>query len=291
VPVRLQLSPIDYNFFEFYHVKPLAGRLPSRNFGTDLLVPGDASRHLRVFVNESAARVLGFASPNAAIEQRIEPVDMPFAAPASTTIAGVVPDIPVDSVRTSIEPAMYVAFPEASRIMSIRLAGRSIPETEAAIDVVWRRLGEPMAPSHLFLDLYFRRMYIDIIQQRRVLGALCFVSVFLSCLGLFGLSIYTAQRRTKEIGIRKVMGASTAAVMRLLLWAFAKPVIWASLVAWPLAAWLMDRWLDGFAYRVDLGWWLLPAASLLALAITLATVSVHSYLVARAAPGGALRSD
>jgi putative ABC transport system permease protein len=79
--------------------------------------------------------------------------------------------------------------------------------------------------------------------------------------------------------------------MRLLLWAFAKPVIWASLVAWPLAAWLMDRWLDGFAYRVELGWWLLPAASLLALAITLATVSAHSYLLARAAPAGALRSE
>jgi len=290
-PVTLLMSPIDYNFFDFYRVKPLAGRLPSRNHGTDLLVPGDASRHLSVFVNEAAVRELGFGSVTAAIEQPIESLDLPFAAPASTTIAGVVPDIPVDSVRTSIQPAMYVVLPQDSKLMSIRMAGRPIPETEAAIVEVWRKLGEPMAPSTLFLDLYFRRMYIDIIQQRRVLGALCGVSVFLSCLGLFGLSIYTAQRRTKEIGIRKVMGASTAAVMRLLLWTFAKPVIWASLIAWPLAAWLMDRWLDGFAYRVDLGWWLLPAASMLALAITLATVSGHSYLVARAAPGGALRSE
>jgi putative ABC transport system permease protein len=290
-PVGLSISPIDYNFFDFYRVKPLAGRLPSRDHGTDLLVPGDASRHLTVFVNEAAVHELGFASATAAIEQPIEALNMPFAAPASTTIAGVVPDIPVDSVRTNIQPAMYVAFPQGSGLMSIRLAGRPIPETEDAIDAVWRKLGEPMAPSHLFLDLYFRRMYIDIIQQRRVLGALCGVSVFLSCLGLFGLSIYTAQRRTKEIGIRKVMGASTSAVMRLLLWAFAKPVIWGSLIAWPIAYWLMDRWLDGFAYRVELGWWLFPAASLLALAITLATVSGHSYLVARAAPGGALRSE
>ncbi len=290
-PVGLQISPIDYNFFDFYRVKPVAGRLPSRDHGTDLLVPGDASRHLSVFVNEAAVRALGFESPAAAIEQPIEAFDLPFAAPASTTVAGVVPDIPVDSVRTSIQPAMYVASPQASTLMSIRLAGRPIKKTEDAIDAVWRRLGEPTAPSHLFLDLYFRRMYIDIIQQRRVLGALCGVSVFLSCLGLFGLSIYTTQRRTKEIGIRKVMGASTSAVMRLLLWAFAKPVIWASVIAWPVATWLMNRWLDGFAYRVNLGWWLLPAASLLALAITLITVSVHSYLVARATPGGALRSE
>jgi putative ABC transport system permease protein len=291
-PVRLLISPIDYNFFEFYRVTPLAGRLPSRDHGTDLLVPNDGSRHLSVFVNEAAVRALGFASPAAAIEQPIVPLSQDITAPASTTIAGVVPDIPVDSVRTQIQPAMYVVAPQFSTLMSIRLEGRDIPETEAAIDAVWRKLGEPMAPSHLFLDLYFRRMYFDIIQQRRVLGFLSGVAVFLSCLGLFGLSIYTAQRRIKEIGIRKVMGASTGAVMRLLLWAFTKPVIWASLIAWPLAAWLMDRWLDGFVYRVTLGWWwLLPGASLLALAITLATVSVHSYLVARAAPSGALRYE
>jgi putative ABC transport system permease protein len=156
---------------------------------------------------------------------------------------------------------------------------------------VWSKLGEPTAPSRLFLDLYYRRMYIDVIQQRRVLGSLCGVAVFLSCLGLFGLSIYTTQRRTREIGIRKVMGASTSAVLRLLLWAFSKPVIWASLLAWPAAAWIMNHWLEGFVYRVDLGWWLLPTASLLALAITLATVSAHSYLVARAKPATALRHE
>ena len=292
VPVRLLISPIDYNFFDFYRVKLLAGRLPSRDHGTDLLVPNDATRNLSVFLNEAAVRALGFDSLTAAIEQQIVPVNPDYTAPASTTIAGVVPDIPIDSVRTKIQPMMYVVFPEASTLMSIRLTGRQIPETEAAIDVVWRKLGEPMAPAHLFLDLYFRRMYIDIIQQRRVLGSLCGVAVFLSCLGLFGLSIYTAQRRTKEIGIRKVMGASTSAVMRLLLWAFSKPLIWASLIAWPFSVWIMERWLDGFVYRVDLGWWwLLPSATLLALAITLATVSVHSYLVARAAPSGALRYE
>ena len=118
----------------------------------------------------------------------------------------------------------------------------------------------------LFLDPYYHRMYIDIIQQRACSVSLCGVAVFLACLGLFGLSIYTAQRRTKEIGIRKVMGASTSDIMRLLLWAFSKPVFWASLIAWPIAAWIMNRWLEGFVYRVDLGWWLLPAASLTGLA-------------------------
>jgi putative ABC transport system permease protein len=290
-PVTLLLSPVDYNFFEFFRVNPVAGRLPSRERGTDGFVFNDSTRHLTVFVNEAAVRALGFLSPDAAIGQPLLLSSPWFKPPASTTIAGVVPDIPVESVRAPIQPALYVVAPEALRILSIRLAGRQVPETVAAIDAVWRKLGEPSAPTHLFLDLYFRRMYFDIIQQRRVLGTLCGIAIFLSGLGLFGLSIYTAQRRTKEIGIRKVMGASTSTVMRMLLWAFSKPVVWASLFAWPVASWLMYRWLSGFVYRIDLGWWLLPAASLLALAVTLSTVSVHSFLVARAKPATALRYE
>lgn len=291
ISVRTLLSPIDYNFFDFYRVKPLAGRLPSRDHGTDLFVLNEANRHLSVVVNDAAVRALGFESSAAAIEQQLELSDPRFKPPASTTIVGVVPDIPIESIRSSIQPAMYVVMPDRARILSIRLAGRQIPETVARIDAVWNRLGEPVAPSHLFLDLYYRRMYIDIIQQQRVLGTLSGVALFLSCLGLFGLSIFSAQRRTKEIGIRKAMGASTGAIMRLLLWAFAKPVVWASLIAWPVAAWLMHRWLEGFVYHVDMGWWLLLVASLLALAVTLITVSVHSYLVARAAPTRALRYE
>ncbi len=290
-PVTILINPIDFNYFDFYRVKPIAGRLPSRDHGTDRFVLNDASRHLSVFVNETAVRALGFTSPTAAIGQPLIHMNPWFTPPASATIAGVIPDIPVDSVRTQIQPAMYIVFPEPARIVSIRLTGRQIPETLAAIEDVWRALGEPSAPSHLFLDLYYRRMYFDIIQQRRVLGSLSGIAVFLSCLGLFGLSIYTAQRRIKEIGIRKVMGASTSAVMRLLLWTFSKPVVWASLIAWPFAAWIMNRWLDGFVYRVDLGWWLLPAASSIALLITLLTVSVHSYAVARQQPAGALRYE
>jgi putative ABC transport system permease protein len=186
---------------------------------------------------------------------------------------------------------MYVVDPAERRVLSIRLDGRRIPETLAAIDEVWRRLGEPHAVSRWFLEQYYQRMYLDVLQQRKVLTTLSGVAVFLAMLGLFGLSIYTAQRRTKEIGVRKVMGASTGDIMRLLLWAFSKPVFWASLLAWPLAAWAMNHWLAGFAYRVTLGWWWLPLATLAALVIALATVSVHSFAVARRRPSEALRYE
>jgi putative ABC transport system permease protein len=186
---------------------------------------------------------------------------------------------------------MYFVDTAQRRVVSIRLDGQKIPEALAAIDDVWRRLGEPHAVSRWFLEQYYHRMYLDVLQQRMVLTTLSAVAVFLAVLGLFGLSIYTAQRRTKEIGIRKVMGAGTGNVMALLLWAFSKPVLWASLLAWPVAAWAMNRWLDGFAYRVPLGWWWLPVATLAALAVALLTVSAQSYLVARASPASALRYE
>jgi len=289
-PVELQFSAIDPNFFEFYRLQPLAGRLPSRDRGTDRLVMNDPNLHASMWLNEAAVRVLGMKSPAAAIGQQLKPAwPRNFTPPASITIAGVMPDFPVDSIRGPIQPVAYFVQPDFARIVSVRLRGERVPETLAAIDEVWKRLGEPRPISRIFLDHYYQRMYTDVIQQRSVLGSLCAVAVFLACLGLFGLSIYTAQRRTKEIGIRKVMGAATPDIMRLLLWAFSKPVFWGSLIAWPVAAWAMHRWLEGFTYRIDFSWWLLPLASFLALAIALATVSVHSYLVARARPAASLR--
>ena len=291
-PVLIQISGIDFNFFEFYRLSPVAGRLPSRDRGTDLFVFDDAQRHSSVWVNESAVRALDMTSPASAIGEQLKTFWGPTVAPpASLTIAGVVPDFPSDSVRTKIQPALYIVTPDYLATVSIRLTGRQLPETLNAIDNVWKKLGEPRAVSRWFLETYYHRMYFDIIQQRLLLGTLCGLAVLLACLGLFGLSIHTAQRRTKEIGIRKVMGAGISHIMRLFLWAFSKPVFWGSLFAWPIAAWMMNRWLEGFVYRVDLGWWLLPAASLLALVVTLATVSTHSYLVARAKPSHALRYE
>jgi putative ABC transport system permease protein len=291
-PVLIQIAGIDFNFFEFYRLSPVAGRLPSRDRGTDLFVFDDPQRHSSVWVNESAVRALGMSSPASAIGEQLKTFWGPTVAPpASLTIAGVVPDFPSDSVRTQIQPALYIVEQNYLSTVSIRLTGKQLPETLNAIDNVWKKLGEPRAVSRWFLEAYYHRMYLDIIQQRLLLGTLCGLAVFLACLGLFGLSIHTAQRRTKEIGIRKVMGAATADIMRLFLWSFSKPVFWGSLVAWPIAAWMMNRWLEGFVYRVDLGWWLLPTASLLALGVTLATVSTHSYLVARARPATALRYE
>ncbi len=293
--VLLRVDVVDVNFFDFYRARLLAGRTFSASLATDHFVVAEASRPLSVVVNEAAVRQLGYASNADAVGKYLHPrLGWPYqntAAPDPITIVGVVADFPTNSVRLEIEPAIYFVYEPMLGMLSIRISGQTLPETLAAVRAAWKKTGQGQPQEGWFLDAYYRQLYADIILQRKTLTLFAGCAVFLAALGLFGLSIYTAQRRTKEIGIRKVMGAGTADLMRLLLWAFSKPVLWASAIAWPVAAWVMHRWLEGFAYRVPLGWWWLPLASLIALGIALLTVSAHSYAVARQQPAGALRYE
>jgi putative ABC transport system permease protein len=134
-------------------------------------------------------------------------------------------------------------------------------------------------------------MYADIILQGTAITLGAGLAVVIAALGLFGLSAHSAEQRTKEIGIRKSMGAGTGDIMLLLMWQFTKPVLWANLIAWPLAAWLLTRWLGTFAHHIDLPLWLFPATGAVTLTIALLTVSVHSMVVARAKPVAALRYE
>ena len=117
------------------------------------------------------------------------------------------------------------------------------------------------------------------------------MALLIACLGLFGIAAFSSERRTKEIGIRKVMGAETRDIMRMLLWQFSKPVFYGSLIAWPVAAYIMNRWLQGFAYHVELGPWLFIATTALTFIIALVTVSTQCWPVARAKPAAALRYE
>jgi putative ABC transport system permease protein len=152
-------------------------------------------------------------------------------------------------------------------------------------------LGGSRPVSRFFFDQQVEDTYRDMIRQQQLMTALESVALFIACLGLFGIAAFSAERRTKEIGIRKVMGAETRDIMRLLLWQFSKPVLYGSLIAWPVAAYIMNRWLQGFAYHVDLGPWLFIATSASTLLVALATVSAQCWLVARAKPAAALRDE
>jgi putative ABC transport system permease protein len=283
----LQNSQVGAGLFELLGLKPLAGRFFLAERAMDLLpAPRNevATVAYHVVVNETAARQLGFAHPQDAIGKI-------FTAPNERReIIGVVPDFSRDSVRHSIDPAFFEYSGGWFSQLNVKLSGREVPQTLQQIDRLWNQQPARNGPiSRSFFDQYVQNLYSELKRQSAIFTVFAAVALFLAALGLFGLSAFTAERRTREIGVRKALGADTGDILRLLLWQFARPVLWATLVAWPLTAWLMHRWLQGFAYRTDLSVWVFIVAAVAAVVIALLTVTTHSVLVARAKPVAALR--
>jgi putative ABC transport system permease protein len=250
-------------------------------------------------INESAARQLGFESPQEAIGQFLT-VSRAVAGHArldnqvrEKEIVAVVPDFSLGSVESRIEPTGYYV-PDAADdggLLHVKLAGRSIPQTLAAIDQLWTKYGEDRPITRFFADEHVQRLYASMLRQAKGFAVLCGVAMLLACLGLVGLASSVAERRTREIGVRKALGADQADIVRLLLWQFGKPVLWANLIAWPVAGYFMNRWLQGFAYHAPLQPAIFIGAAAVTFAIALLTVSAHSILVARAKPVTALRYE
>jgi putative ABC transport system permease protein len=280
---------LDFNLFDFYAIKPLAGYLPAADDKSPRITAADY-----VVLNETAARKFGLGSPAQALGKSV-PFSFDAArrpeTPEQSIVLAIVPDFSLNSVVQAVPPTVYIQPDGGLDLISARLSGRDIPETLAAIDALWRRLGNADPPRRAFLDQQIQQQYLGVLRQSQAFGLCAVIAVALSCIGLFALTSATAERRTKEIGIRKALGADTGDVLRLLLWQFSKPVVWSCLLAWPAAAYVMHRWLEGFAYHIDLPLWLFPTAAFTAVGIALATVSTQSVLVARAPPVKALRYE
>jgi putative ABC transport system permease protein len=262
--------------FELYGIKPTAGR-PFSDTDTKALI-----------LNEEAVRYLGYPSDAAIIGE------YPLGEERGEVI-GIIPDLLMRSVRDPVKPTIYpIGFGQRTpfSILNVKLRGDHLPETLRAIDATWRATGDRPGPiSRRFFDQYVQSLYIDTTRQGELFGAFAGTAIFLASLGLFGLTAFTVERRTKEIGIRKAMGASKGDILRQLLWEFAKPVLWANTIAWPIGYFLIKRWLEGFAYHVALEPWIFLAASGAALVIALVTVSGHALLLARRQPVAALRYE
>jgi putative ABC transport system permease protein len=282
--LAIGLVAIDAGTLEMYGLEPLAGRFfRAESTGESSASPPANALALRYIVNESAATALGYASPAAAIAQPLRLSD------GSGEIIGVVRDFSLDSIRQRITPALYLVWPRDFELITLQLSGQQIPESLAAIDRLWLAMGATEPIKRYFVNDYIQNLYRGVLREAQAFGMFSVIAVLLAALGLFGLSASITERRTKEIGIRKAMGAGTADVMRLLMWQFTTPVLWANLVAWPASAYLMSRWLHGFAYRIELSPWLFITAMLLGLVIAQTTVAAHCYLVARRSPAITLR--
>jgi putative ABC transport system permease protein len=284
-------SSVDFGFLELYGLQPLAGRFFARSHPEDetpYRTPGPHAPRTAV-INRMMVAALGFSSPAEAVGKSFDANMGP--TPVRLQIVGVTPDFAFDLFDLGKWPRFYVVNAGAMSTLSIKLKPGDPVATLKAIDDLWRRTGSPLPPSHRFVDDYVQSFYLATIQQGWMLDALCATALLLACLGLFGLAAFTAERRTKEIGVRKAMGASTPDIVGLLLRAFARPVLWANLIAWPLAWWALNHWLDGFVRHIALEPWMFLAAAGAALALAWATVLAHTLKVAAASPATALRYE
>ena len=303
-PRRGQLTfdsaPVDVGFFEMHGLKPLAGRFFAKDKGEDMVLdgPGAGSESQpTVVVNESGLRLLGLG-PRDAVGRSVEwsrwssvSSDGAFPPFRSSRIVGVVKDFTLGSIRTPIDPTLYYVDPRPTQTIFAELDGARLPETLGEIDRLWRSTGHQRLIDRQFEGVQMQSLYRDIVVQETVIAACAGLAILIACLGLFALAAFITERRTKEIGVRKAMGASSTDVVRLLLWQFAKPVLWANLLAWPAAFWVASHWLQGFAYRVSLPPWLFVMASAAAVAVALVTVGVQAWRAAQAKPATALRYE
>jgi putative ABC transport system permease protein len=293
---------VDAGFFATMEMRRIAGRLFEENRAADdatLPVPSDpaaekalGSRGVNVVINRLAARRLGFADPGQAVGKQ---VTIPFSAGPdgimTATIIGVVEDTRLRSIRDPLDPLMFTYDRNSARTLLIRHDGTDPTGVRQRIEAVWKRLAPEVPMEGEFSEDRVAQLYRGEEARTRIFAGFAFLSVVVACLGLFGLAAFTADRRTKEIGIRKVLGARTRDIVKLLAWQFSKPVVIANLIAWPLAWWAMRDWLNGFDARVALTPGPFLLAGLLALGLALATISGHALRVARARPIAALRYE
>jgi putative ABC transport system permease protein len=301
-PLDLGTYNVDFGFIETMGIELLAGRtLSQANALDDATLPAErddaaeqalVARGINVVVNRSATRRLGFGTPAEAIGQQI---GIGFVDPSNgvvpARIVGVVADTRFRSIREPVEDIVY--FRNANRLgyLLVRFAGGDHRALADRVEAAWRRV-IPDVP--FAADLADDRI-VDLYRSERaragLFGGAALLAVMIACLGLFGLAAFTAERRTKEIGIRKVFGATVRDIVKLLAWQFSKPVVLANLLAWPVAWWVMREWLNQFDARIALTPGPFLLAGLLALAIALATISGHAIRVARTNPIHALRYE
>lgn len=243
----------------------------------------DSLTRSRFILNESAVKELGW-TPQQAIGQRLD------VSGRLGEVKGVVADFHFASMKQKIEP--LVLFPQnGGEILLVKLSGSRLPNTLQFLENKWRTLIPERPFSYEFMDDEFNKLYAAETRTGRIFSVFAFLSIFLACLGLFGLSAYATAQRTKEIGVRKVLGASVFSIVGLLSKDFLKLVAIAILVASPIGWYVMNRWLRDFAYRIDIDWWVFAVAGLLAVGIALLTVSFQSIKAALMNPVKSLKTE
>ena len=287
---------VDPEFFDTMGMRLLAGRLLSERQGADLIArtpEGEMAapeRAINIIINRRAASQLGFGSPAGAVGKQVR-ASLNGEQMYPATIVGVVEDTRIRTARDEIEPLVFSYDPPRTSQIVVRY-GQAVP---AQVMDGLRRLWSRFLPDAPFEGEFAEDLVAEQYERERARAAMFLgfaaFAIVIACLGLFGLAAFTTERRTKEIGIRKVLGARIRDIVRLLTWQFSKPVVVANLIAWPVAWWAMRDWLNSFDVRVALTPGPFVLAGLLALVIAVATVAGHAFKVARLSPIHALRYE
>ncbi|MFD2571014.1 ABC transporter permease [Spirosoma soli] len=277
--VQMQTWGVDHDYIKTLGMQIAQGRDFSREFGSD---------STGIILNETAAKLFGGTN---ILGKRISRFDDPQGKTFKTyTVLGVVKNFHYESLRRNIGALSMVLSPN-SGAASFRLSSTNLPALVKQIEAKWKQIAPGQPFSYQFLEDSFDSMYRA--EQRIGTIALTFagLAILIACLGLFGLAAFMAEQRTKEIGVRKVLGASVFSIVGLLSKDFLKLVVIAILIASPIAWYAMSQWLEDFAYKIDIEWWVFALAGLLAISIALLTVSFQSVKAALMNPVKSLRSE
>jgi putative ABC transport system permease protein len=277
---------VDHDYLKTLSLQLVAGRDFSKNIKTD------ASEGF--IINETAVRELGFGTPQKALGQKLEWKVWVSKTPDSLKkgrVIGVVKDFNYKKLHEKINSAVIQIYPEAYWKVAVKLKTANAANTISYISNIWKKYSPGYPIDYTFMDENFKRMYQSEDKFRALLIIFTGLAIFIGCLGLFGLAAYTAERRTKEIGIRKILGATINSIVMLLSGEFLKLILIALVIATPLAWYFMNGWLKDFAYRIEIGWAVFVLAGVLAVVIAMLTVSYQGIKAALVNPVKHLRVE
>lgn len=273
---------IDEDFIPLLGIELAAGRNYSKDFPSD--------REEGIVINETAVKKFGWSSPDEAVGKRLlQPTS--FDKYRKRTILGVVKDFHFKSLHQEIEPLMFFLNPKSISFITVKLKTGDMSSTMAHIREKWNHFSPAYTFEYFFFDRHFDKLYRSEERMHTLFRFFTVLAIFISCLGLFGLASFTIQQRTKEVGIRKVLGASVGNVILHLSKEFVFWVALANIIAWPAAYYFMSKWLQNFAFRTSLSVGVFILAGMIGLMISLLTVSYQSIKAALANPIKALKYE
>lgn len=280
--LSMQMLFTDADFVRTLNMQMVAGRDFNKNMSTD--------KTAGFLINEEAVKKFGWKTPQNAIGKTVQWVQ-PNAVLKSGTVIGVVKDFHITPLKSSVQPLVMHQFPQRFQYLYVRFNQRRAENVLSSVQKDFAAFYPKQSLEYSFLDETLNKLYSSEKKLGMIFSLFSLLAIFIACLGVLGLSLYSIQQRLKEIGIRKVLGASVFRITVELMKEFAKPVLFAALIATPLAWWAMNKWLEDFAYRITINWTVFLLTTLIVVLVAVLTMGIQSVKAALSNPVKSLRTE